>query len=136
MPRKRKPEEKAAASAKQIAIAAGITDSTPNLRLRVKPEMLAKLEKARERYGRTLSGEIMHRLEQSFTDERNRATGFENAATILEMAAEALPHVPQAQLATYVGKLVQSLQRIASQLREGPLEREIFEYAAKPTEEN
>jgi hypothetical protein len=39
---------------------------TPHLRLRVEPTLLARLEKVAERNGRTLTGEITHRLSNSF----------------------------------------------------------------------
>jgi len=91
---------------------------TTNLRLRVEPELLAKLETARERRGRTLSGEIINRLELSFARERNRATGLENAGTILDLAADALRGMSSAQVQQFVPKLVENLKRIASQLRE------------------
>lgn len=39
---------------------------TPHLRLRVEPSLLGKLEKAAEKNGRTLTGEINHRLSESF----------------------------------------------------------------------
>jgi hypothetical protein len=39
---------------------------TPHLRLRVDPSLLAKLEKAAEKNGRTLTGEINNRLSESF----------------------------------------------------------------------
>jgi hypothetical protein len=39
---------------------------TPHLRLRVDPSVLARLEKAAEKNGRTLTGEINHRLGESF----------------------------------------------------------------------
>ncbi len=39
---------------------------TPHLRLRVDPSLLARLEKAAEKNGRTLTGEINHRLGESF----------------------------------------------------------------------
>jgi hypothetical protein len=43
----------------------------PHLRVRIDPKLLAKLEKSREKNGRTLTGEIVDRLEQSFqADER------------------------------------------------------------------
>jgi hypothetical protein len=44
---------------------------TPHLRLRVSPALLARLERAREKTGRTLTGEIVHRLEQTFRREEN-----------------------------------------------------------------
>jgi hypothetical protein len=39
---------------------------TPHLRLRVDPSLLTRLEKAAEKNGRTLTGEINHRLGESF----------------------------------------------------------------------
>jgi hypothetical protein len=39
---------------------------TPHLRLRVDPSLLVRLEKAAEKNGRTLTGEINHRLGESF----------------------------------------------------------------------
>jgi hypothetical protein len=39
---------------------------TPHLRVRIEPRLLARLEKAREMNGRTLTGEIVQRLEESF----------------------------------------------------------------------
>jgi hypothetical protein len=42
---------------------------TPHLRLRLEPALLARLEKAREKTGRTLTGEIAKRLDQSFQRE-------------------------------------------------------------------
>jgi hypothetical protein len=43
---------------------------TPHLRVRIEPKLLAKLEKSREKNGRTLTGEIVARLEKSFrTDD-------------------------------------------------------------------
>jgi hypothetical protein len=42
---------------------------TPHLRLRVDPSVLARLEKAAEKNGRTLTGEINHRLGESFTKD-------------------------------------------------------------------
>lgn len=45
---------------------------TSHLRLRIDPIRLAKLEKAAERNGRTLTGEITYRLDQSFKSETDR----------------------------------------------------------------
>ena len=42
---------------------------TPHLRLRVDPSVLTRLEKAAEKNGRTLTGEINHRLGESFTTD-------------------------------------------------------------------
>jgi hypothetical protein len=94
-------------------------EATPHLRLRVGPELLAKLEKAREKHGRTLTGEIVHRLELSFARERNRATGLENAGAILELVADTLrPDLPPAEAQQHIRKVIDSMKRIASQLRE------------------
>lgn len=38
----------------------------PHLRVRIPPSLLSRLERAREKSGRTLSGEIIHRIEQAF----------------------------------------------------------------------
>ena len=44
---------------------------TPHLRVRIEPKLIAKLEKSREKNGRTLTGEIVARLEESFrSDDR------------------------------------------------------------------
>jgi hypothetical protein len=58
----------------------------PHLRLRVNPKLLARLEKAREKSGRTLTGEIVSRLESSFRREDHEdliaATVKETLATL------------------------------------------------------
>jgi hypothetical protein len=45
----------------------------PHLRLRIEPKLLARLEKSREKEGRTLTGEIETRLAQSFETEDRMA---------------------------------------------------------------
>ena len=46
---------------------------TPHLRVRIEPRLLARLEKAREKSGSTLTGEIVSRLESSFRrDDREK----------------------------------------------------------------
>jgi hypothetical protein len=42
---------------------------TTHLRVRIESALLARLEKAREKTGRTLTGEIVHRIEQTFRKE-------------------------------------------------------------------
>jgi hypothetical protein len=42
---------------------------TPHLRLRIEPSLLARIEKAAAKNGRTLTGEISHRLERSFAQQ-------------------------------------------------------------------
>ena len=44
-------------------------DATPHLRVRIEPRLLARLEKSRAKSGRTLTGEIEHRIEMSFQRE-------------------------------------------------------------------
>jgi hypothetical protein len=41
-------------------------EATPHLRIRIEPELLARLEKSRTTNNRTLTGEIVHRIEQTF----------------------------------------------------------------------
>lgn len=59
-----------------------VKDDTPHLRVRIEPKLLARLEKSREKSGRTLTGEIHHRLEQSFQRE-------DTAALVTRAAREA-----------------------------------------------
>jgi hypothetical protein len=40
--------------------------ATPHLRIRIEPRLLARLEKSRNEHGRTLTGEIAQRVEESF----------------------------------------------------------------------
>jgi hypothetical protein len=46
----------------------------PHLRLRIEPALLARLEKAAAKNERTLTGEITHRLGESFQKEDLRQT--------------------------------------------------------------
>src|ERR1700730_17643798 len=41
-------------------------ETTPHLRIRIEPELLVRLEKSRSANNRTLTGEIVHRIEQTF----------------------------------------------------------------------
>jgi predicted DNA-binding protein len=41
-------------------------EATPHLRIRIEPELLARLESSRKAQGRTLTGEIVARIEQTF----------------------------------------------------------------------
>ena len=91
---------------------------TTNLRLRVEPDMMAKLEKACARHGRTFSGEIMHRLGWSFAREDRLVTSFDNAATIIELVADTLrPDLPPAEAQRHLRKVIEGLKRVAAQLR-------------------
>src|SRR5262249_36156268 len=51
-------------------------EATPHLRIRIEPELLARLEKSRTTNSRTLTGEIVHRIEQTFrkSDDADLAT--------------------------------------------------------------
>src|SRR5947208_12313576 len=46
------------------------TKNAPHLRLRVEPGLLARLEKSAAKNERTLTGEIVHRLQHSYEPER------------------------------------------------------------------
>ena len=65
---------------------------TPHLRLRVEQSLLARLEKSAAKDARTLTGEIVHRLQQSFeTDDRIeifRATMSERIAELIKQRDE------------------------------------------------
>jgi hypothetical protein len=93
-------------------------EDTTNLRLRVGPELLAKLEKARQALGRTLSGEIITRLEQSFARDRERLAAFENARAVMELAADIIQHAPPAEAERYLRKASETIRRAAAVLRE------------------
>src|SRR5262249_12952572 len=50
--------------------------ATPHLRIRIEPQLLTRLEKSRTANNRTLTGEIVHRIEQTFrkSDDADLAT--------------------------------------------------------------
>jgi hypothetical protein len=48
---------------------------TTHLRVRIESALLARLEKAREKSGRTLTGEIVHRIELTFRKEEDADLG-------------------------------------------------------------
>jgi hypothetical protein len=67
----------------------------PHLRVRIEPTLLARLERAREKSGRTLTGEIVHRIEQTFRKEEDadlgRALlGGDDTAKALQLIANAM----------------------------------------------
>jgi hypothetical protein len=64
------------------------TKQLPHLRLRIEPKLLARLEKFREKEGRTLTGEIMMRLEQSFETEDRMAVFKESMEARLQDARQ------------------------------------------------
>jgi hypothetical protein len=68
---------------------------TPHLRVRIEPKLLARLEKAREKSGRTLTGEIVHRIEQTFRKEEDEDLGRaflggDDTAKALQLIANAM----------------------------------------------
>jgi hypothetical protein len=72
----------------------------PHLRVRIEPKLLARLEKAREKSGRTLTGEIVSRIEQSFRREDHEeliaATVDRTLAALKGLGALAGPPTPPA----------------------------------------
>jgi Arc-like DNA binding dprotein len=64
----------------------------PHLRVRIEPRLLARLEKARERTGRTMTGEIVERLRQSFQREDQQELAVNAVTTALQRAG--FPVVP------------------------------------------
>jgi hypothetical protein len=89
-----------------------------NLRLRVEPELLAKLEKAREKHGRTLTGEITRRIEASFDRDTARSSAIQQAAMVIETTADMLADIPADKAKPHVAKLAQGLKGIAWGLRQ------------------
>src|SRR5262245_41066059 len=62
----------------------------PHLRVRLEPVLLARLEKSRAKIGRTLTGEIAHRLEQSFQREDQEELIRATVRHMIETADETL----------------------------------------------
>ena len=58
---------------------------TPHLRVRIEPRLLARLEKARELNRRTLTGEIVERLEESFRREDQQALIAATISSLVQM---------------------------------------------------
>ena len=77
------------------------TRETPHLRVRIEPRLLARLEKEREKNGRTLTGEIVHRLEDSFRREDQQALITATISRMLQML-DALPDNSLLKLAKYL----------------------------------
>ena len=70
----------------------------PHLRIRLDAELLARVEKSRQANNRTLTGEIAHRLEESFRRENLRQVIEDTAkvaaaATLREAAGRLLDGV-------------------------------------------
>jgi hypothetical protein len=64
--------------------------TTPHLRIRLDAELLVRLEKSRQANHRTLTGEIAHRLEQSFRREDTEEVISTTARQTAEAAANAV----------------------------------------------
>ena len=56
----------------------------PHLRIRIEPKLISRLEKAREANGNTLTGEIVQRLEETFSTEDKVALFKESAEKRIE----------------------------------------------------
>jgi len=85
----------------------------PHLRIRLAPQLLARLEKAREKTGATMNGEIVARLENSFGREDYSALvhqAVEEALRLLEGAARQRASTPEPAPPSYTGILGQLTQ--------------------------
>jgi hypothetical protein len=94
---------------------------TPHLRVRIEPRLLARLEKAREMNGRTLTGEIVQRLEESFRREDQQALITATISRTLQWL-NALPD--------------HSLLKLAKDLPPEELDRFLLSLATKPKEDS
>jgi hypothetical protein len=120
-------------------------DASPHLRVRIEPRLLARLEKAREKSGRTLTGEIVSRLEQSFRREDNEAlldrTGLRAAQAMTEnreligSLAEKIATRLSADQARWQAQLEQYLSK-GGLLSGHPPPHTSKQPAEKPTEED
>jgi len=61
---------------------------TTHLRVRIEPGLLRRLERAREKSGRTLTGEIVHRLEHSFRKDDQWQVAKEAGRVAAEVIAD------------------------------------------------
>jgi hypothetical protein len=66
-----------------------VKDDTPHLRLRLEPQLLQRLERAREKSGRTLTGEISQRIRESFRKEDTAALVETTATSVLAKVKDA-----------------------------------------------
>jgi sugar/nucleoside kinase (ribokinase family) len=86
------------------------TKETPHLRVRIEPKLLARLEKSRQKSGRTLTGEIVERLEESFRRDDTKEHLKEMAQLVLQ---ELRPELTPAHWAVEIGRAVE-LERLAA----------------------
>jgi hypothetical protein len=94
------------------------TKDTTHLRLRVEERLLERLEKAAEKSRRTLTGEIVHRLEQSFRKENESAT-IQAAAATIQAAAIATATATAATVLDQVFSTPDYRTKIRNLLEEG-----------------
>jgi hypothetical protein len=72
-------------------------EATPHLRVRIEPRLLSRLERAREKSGRTLTGEIVHRLEQTFRKEEDIDFGAKFGVATAEILLAAMAGTPMSR---------------------------------------
>jgi hypothetical protein len=79
---------------------------TSHLRIRIEPNLLARLENAREKSGRTLTGEIVSRLDQSFRqqdEDKRLAAAAAHALNALGLDVETVKRIGAGELTYTIG---------------------------------
>ena len=94
-------------------------EATPHLRVRIEPDLLARLEKAREKSGRTLTGEIVSRLKSSFVREDNEAMLDRHGAAVAAEIFKSLGYEPLLQ-DTLVKSRLKASEQPAPSKKEDP----------------
>jgi hypothetical protein len=117
---------------------------TPHLRLRIEPSLLARLEKSADKNGRTLTGEIVDRLDGSFRREDMQAIIEATAQRVSEKMApfrEVLIEASRNNMAVEKGKVrfpdapVEELVRLNEAAAIAALEKGLFDYDLKQLKE-
>jgi DNA repair exonuclease SbcCD ATPase subunit len=116
------------------AMAKKAAKQPPHLRVRIEPKLLARLEKAREANGNTLTGEIVERLEETFSTEDKMAVLETVQQKRIEEQKERIEEVREylaAQRARYDKDLASIQAESASNVAEiEDLKRTLEEYRA------
>jgi hypothetical protein len=93
-------------------------EATPHLRVRIEPDLLARLEKAREKSERTLTGEIVARLKSSFRREDNEAMLDRHGAAVAAEIVKSLGGYEPLLLEALVQSRLKASEQTASPKKE------------------
>jgi hypothetical protein len=103
------------------------TKETPHLRVRIEPKLLQRLEKSREKSGRTLTGEIVERLEESFRRDDTKEHLKELSQLVIQ---ELRPELTHGYWATEISRMV-DLKRQAAEAKSEEEKNALLKQAAE-----